>query len=205
MRKIFATIIFTLSILILPTSSFAITQQNTSEPNYLLWFISTVVLLIIAAYGIYKSNKREITVFANYTDVGFVIASVLLPVVFFVIMHWLNVSPNITLYVCIAAFAIFLVAIAKATFLYNNNIQDFILAFYTKMFIPFIAITCIIIALIISMALKREKYERRTKHSQRVTGTALAGFTSAFLIITLVLHNDKFVSISDYLSGKNEV
>ncbi|OCG37165.1 hypothetical protein [Gilliamella sp. Gris1-4] len=87
MRKIFATIIFTLSILILPTSSFAITQQNTSEPNYLLWFISTVVLLIIAAYGIYKSNKREITVFANYTDVGFVIASVLLPVVFFVIMH----------------------------------------------------------------------------------------------------------------------
>ncbi|KDN09321.1 hypothetical protein [Gilliamella sp. Imp1-1] len=55
------------------------------------------------------------------------------------------------------------------------------------------------------MALKRKKYERRTKHSQRVTGTALAGFTSAFLIITLVLHNDKFVSISDYLSEKNEV
>ncbi|NUF26620.1 hypothetical protein GA0061081_10361 [Gilliamella bombicola] len=201
MRKVFATI-FTLLILILPISSFAITQQNTSKPNYLLWFISIVVLLIIAAYGIYKSNKREITVFANYTDVGFVIASVLVPVIFLATMHWLNVPPDITLYVCIAAFAIFLVAIAKATFLYNNNIQDFILAFYTKMFIPFIAITCIIIALIISITLKREKYERRTRHSQRVTDTALAGFTSAFLIVSLVLHNDKFVSISDYLSGK---
>lgn len=72
-----------------------------------------------------------------------------MPVIFLAAMHWLNVSPSIMLYVCIIIFVIFLIAIAKATFLYNNNIQDVILALYTKMFIPFIAVTCIIISLII--------------------------------------------------------
>lgn len=200
-------IILKFIILITPISSFATTQQSIKlqddKSNYLFWILLVIALTVIAVYGVYKNNKRDITVFANLTDVGFVIASAVIPIISLIIMYWMGVSPNIMIGVCCTIFVIFLIAIAKATFLYNDNILHTLLALYTKMFIPVIAIACIIIALLISISLKRNKYERKTSHSKRVNDTALAGFSSAFLIISLVLHNEKFVTISDYLSGKD--
>lgn len=196
-----------LILLIIPNSCFATTQQNPtiseSGSNYLFWEILATALAI-AIYGSFKSNRREITVFANYTDIVFVFASIFVPLIVFIIMRWANSSLNISYWVFSIIFVTFFIAIIKATFLYNNgNILNFLLALYTKMFIPLVLVACVIIAFILSAALSRNKYERKTSYSKRQTGTIIAGFGVGLLAAAWVLHDEEFVSIKNYLSGKS--
>lgn len=196
-----------LILLIIPIPCFATIQQKPitleSESSYLFWEILATALAI-AIYGSFKSNRREITVFTNYTDIVFVFASIFILLIVFIIMRWVNSSLNISYWVFSIIFITFLIAIIKVTFLYNNgNILNFLLELYTKMFIPFVFVVCIIIAFILSSVLSRNKYERKTSYSKRQTGTIIVGFGFSLLAAAWVLHDEEFVSIKNYLSGKN--
>jgi len=159
------------------------------------------LMAALAVFGLYQSNRGNIVVFANYTDVLCTILALVLPVAILAALSERNMSQT-------AQGIIFLLPVlfvAKATFSYNRSLFGFLLSLFTKFFLVVVYILALVLVVAMALSGDRKKHERQRGYSARQKGKAIAGaagVTGVFaLLVRLGLHSTGFVPLSHYLSG----
>ena len=173
------------------------THQNGPDTLFRLAIVALPIILGI--YGVYRSRKKTIVIFANYTDF-LVTASIPLSVFLFYELFG-KPGSNEPLRLCFAlfpGFCIFLV-VCWATYLYNKSVNSgifgFLLALYTNIFL--FAAYCLLV--FGSFFNKRKKGETRASFERR--DKASTAFIAG-LLTYLGISDTRFVSLREYLSGK---
>ena len=178
----------------------ALFSGNRPESFWLYFGLMTT----LAVFGLYQSNRGNIVVFANYTDVLCTILALVLPAAVLLALNDRNMSQT-------AQGVIFLIPVlfvAIATFSYNRSIFGFLLSLFTKFFLVLVYILALVFVVAMILSGNRKKHQRKSGHTARQTGKAIAGaagVTGVFaLLVRLGLHSTGFVSLSHYLGGRAE-
>jgi uncharacterized membrane protein len=165
-------------------------KKKSSWPFYIV-----IIGLIIAIYGIRKAYKGEICIIANQTDFVFTASTALIIALY--LLGDIRLFSTILVLLPIAGF----VCITIATYRYNDNIIDFLLALYVKI---------VLMALMLFLAaggIRGEKqkgetqrqYIRRTNQEIARHHEFMQNFRANFIFKNM--KDQKYISIMSYLRG----
>ena len=166
--------------------------------------------IAITIAGIILSRKNQLVLFANYTDILYTFGIFLFPIIISIIVGIIinDFNPFITF---ISVFIILLAIVAIATYKYNikKGILAFILAIISKLYMLFVFIFALAIAIFFAINRKQRWYETDTDHGLNQAGrtaAGVAGVSGVFLFLAkLGLACPGFVSFSEYIKGQQRI
>ncbi len=168
--------------------------------------IALVIGLAISIWGIYKSRKKKIVVFANLTDILATLAIPATTALFVFLAIFLEMKGILASVVIAAPTLAALFIVLKGTYAYNASINAGLLGFALSAFTKFFLLTLyVIILLLIFFSGNRREGESEAafrRRNRRETSIAFLHTTTLFGIMAwLGLWDKNFVTLQEFING----
>lgn len=206
----FALLAFCASLLFEATQALAAVSthgaQNSSSVALRLFFVISVA---VAIWGLYRSKKERIVVFANLTDVLVTLSTFIIPLLIHVLCLFIGLPERVTLLLTAGPGLVILFYVIKATRAYNRSINANLLCFFHAFVTKYIVVGLYVLAMLFIFlygGASKRKYERESTRLRRAQRNRAIGYGASTLIFAILaffgLWTHGFVSLNSYLIGE---